>query len=724
MSSLIKLAAILAIVVTVGVLHTAVPVLPSQATSNEHTAQLSEYDPSSAPSVYSSDYQDVEQGSLFFVNEQDDENHSYMLSPTIMTDVTVNVTGIVARTTVKQTFSNSSPNWVSGIYAFPLPENAAVDHLLMKVGERVIQGQIHPKEQARNIFEQGKRSGKKASLLEQQRANLFSTSIANIGPGESIGVTIEYQQLVDYADGHFNLRFPMTISPRYMPSKPVQVNFNENGWGQAPHNLAEDELPLAAYKPAAMQDVIDNNRLTLTVKLNAGLPLDSITSEFHKINTVEIRPDAYEIKLEQAAIANRDFVLNWQPARNNQPIAAHFGQIHENEQYGLILLMPPIQDNTKALPREIIFVLDTSGSMEGESIVQAKQALNMAISQMLDTDSFNIIEFNSQARQLWPEAMISNSANKDKAINFVGSLNAEGGTEMASALQLALTYSNDKETGENTLRQVVFITDGSVGNEESLMRLIQQNLGDSRLFTIGIGSAPNSYFMTEAALMGKGTFTHIGASSQVKSKMQTLLDKLSVPAMQDITASFDDFIEFYPKTIPDLYKNEPIVITYRAPQSVADNSSENSGNFLVSGRQHNTNWSHNLDMSHLAAESGLNVLWAREKIAELSRNKRKSVDNQSKEKIIQQITDTALTHHLVSQYTSLVAVDVTPSRPLSASHAEKPIVSHLPKGWSAKNKVGQLPKTATSAALNIILGLLLIGFVVCMYLQTKFQLAR
>jgi Ca-activated chloride channel family protein len=384
------------------------------------------------------------------------------------------------------------------------------------------------------------------------------------------------------------------------------------------------------------------------------------------------------------------------------------------------MIYPPDLATTQTvqqLDREVIFVLDTSGSMSGESLNQAKRALLLALSELKAEDRFNVIEFNSYAQNLWQTPKPATLAAITEARNFIVNLNANGGTEMASALNLALEQS-DKQ-GAVGIRQVVFITDGSVGNEESLMTLISEKLQNSRLFTVGIGSAPNSYFMTEAALMGKGTYTYIGAVEQVQSKMQALLTKLANPALTDIqlminneVASLQNEIEFYPRVISDLYLGEPLVLSYRQSTSDIEKSP-----LSLHGVYQQKPWALPITMTKTEHQSGLNVLWAREKIAQLSRDQRKAamdnIESTQTDHFKQQITQTALDHHLVSQYTSLVAVDITPSKPQDSPAFNQQVTNRVPHG--AHNPLSHLPQTATSAQLKILIGSLLIGVALCIH---------
>jgi Ca-activated chloride channel family protein len=284
--------------------------------------------------------------------------------------------------------------------------------------------------------------------------------------------------------------------------------------------------------------------------------------------------------------------------------------------------------------------------VEGDAIKQAKKTLNLAIEQPKATDNFNIIEFNSYAQNLWTLPKLADPNNKKDAKHFVSSLSAHGGTEMESALNLA--FSQPKIDTSNALRQIVFITDGSVSNEESLMKLISDKLENSRLFTVGIGGAPNSFFMSEAAKIGRGTFTYIGSVDQVQEKMLALLTKLQHPAITDIELQINSNssqsvrqLEFYPNVISDLYKGEPLVLSYRMTGAImgSDNSSSSdisdisfssgsSNNDLSKGNltahYQGNPWGNGLELNAQTRQSGLNVLWAREKIGQLTRNKRRA----------------------------------------------------------------------------------------------------
>ncbi|MCF2947459.1 marine proteobacterial sortase target protein [Paraglaciecola aquimarina] len=733
MPSIQKLAiialAMIAIIV-MEALQFAVPAFSNKANNKHTNAHLQSIKTEPLKNLQVSNQQEVQQGSLYFTADDSagtNPKSEQTLSPLLKTDVDIKVTGMIARTRLTQRFKNASEDWVNALYVFPLPENAAVDHLMITVGDRKIEGQIKEKKQALKIFNQAKAEGKKASLVSQLRPNMFSNAIANIGPHETIEVSIEYQQTLTYQDQQYSLRFPMTMTPRYTP--------NDTETAQ----LAVEP----SYHPENTNTKLRNTNLR--VNLKTGFELLNLESEFHPVSTKRLSDGSRHIELTPDAVANKDFVLTWQPELVEHPQISHFKQNVNGQEYGLIMLLPPKpkQNNQQAAKhtnRELIFVLDTSGSMEGQSIVQAKQALILAIQQLAENDSFNVIEFNNHAQNLWKTPLPANSINKNLAIEFVSELNANGGTHMKKAFNLAFNTKNqqvntNQEFEYQSLRQIVFITDGSVSNEESLMSLIKHKLGDSRLFTVGIGSAPNSYFMTEAAKMGKGTFTYIGATTQVKDKMLTLLNKLKHPAITDLELKVGSHVltnnqhfEFYPNILSDLYIGEPLIVSYRQqanmPKLVFSNKS--TADITLSGIYQNEPWSSHTQSTSSTRQSGLNVLWAREKIAQLTRDKRHASISANNSVTVQDeyqsmITQTALEHHIVSQYTSLVAVDITPTKSHTINSKNTKIPNQPPAGSKNRQRqfVGKLPQTATDAELKLLIGLILIGLSLCILIVTK-----
>jgi Ca-activated chloride channel family protein len=358
------------------------------------------------------------------------------------------------------------------------------------------------------------------------------------------------------------------------------------------------------------------------------------------------------------------------------------------------MVVPPQPSaNEKAsldrFPRETVLIVDTSGSMAGVSMEQAKAAVLYALATLKPNDRFNIVEFNSILRPLFPDALPASPENLKHAKAWVSALKAGGGTEMAPALKFAL---NGRDT-PGVLRQVIFMTDGGVSNEDELFRLIAERLGATRLFTIGIGSAPNSHFMTKSAQFGRGTFTYIGDVREVEEKMAKLFAKIESPVLKDVAIRWADGsnVETFPPRVPDLYLGEPIVVS-----AVFNRSA--SRTIVVSGLRGNQPWSVTLTPSSDSGANGVGVLWARSKIASLMDELRTGRDEKD---IRPAVLKVALEHHLVSAYTSLVAVDVTPTAPGGDTRVAM-VKSMMPHG----SAVGSLPQTDTAATLQFLLGLL------------------
>ena len=612
---------------------------------------------------------DAESGTLMFRTQSPGK---YIEAPMVATDVNMDIAGPIIRTTLSQTFENTTDEWVEGIYVFPLPENAAVDRLRMVIGGRLIEGQIKEKVQAKKIYEQAKAEGKKASLVEQQRPNIFTASVANIGPHETVAIQIEYQDKAQIKDGVFAMRFPMTVAPRFSPPvQAVQVATTEGL-----QNIVFDPvLDRKAISPPLMNpkdEPIEYMRLpvTLNINLDAGFNIADIESAYHDITTAELDEDSVKISLKDGAIpANRDFLLEWSAQKTRNPYSAMFKQTVGEDTYLLSMLTPPTADaaDIPTRARESIFVIDTSGSMNGTSIIQAKDSLILALDQLQPDDTFNIIRFSSDYSSMNSKPMPATKDNIRKAKGWVKRLGARGGTQMSPALTEALTTQSEDTS---RLRQVIFITDGAIGNEQQLFAQIQDQLGDARLFPVGIGSAPNSFFMSRAAKFGRGSFVQIGKISEVTKRMEVLFKSIQSPVLTDIESSVKG--ASFPARMPDVYQGDPVISIARIKTKDLPAAVSMSGN--IAGQS----WQQTKALSETQEASGLSVLWARAKIADLEENR---FDRAGATRIDAEILQTALDHHIVSRLTSLVAVDITPSRPNGTAVNQTQVPTMLPEGW-------------------------------------------
>jgi Ca-activated chloride channel family protein len=616
-------------------------------------------------------------------------------APVLTTDYQVTVTGLLAETRLRQRFGNDSDQWQEGVYTFPLPENASVHAMTMTAGERVIVGEIREREQAKREYEAAREQGRQAARVDQQRPNLFTTRLANIPPGESVTVELRFQQQILYDSGEFQLSLPTTLTPRYIPGHPEAAGQREwaGGWAMPTSEVADADR-ITPLQVGVNDVATGSHQATIAVELRTGVPVGRVDSASHDIteerngNTIIVTPSAQSITMD------RDFRLTWRPERGREPTAAVFHEQWQGEDYVMAMLVPGEQDQ-ESLTRELVLVIDTSGSMAGDSIRQAREALLAALDTLAPGDAFNVIQFSSQTRRLFPTSVSATADNLGRARRYIRGLAANGGTEMAPAIQAALN-GGDLSPGTD-LRQVVFVTDGAVGNEQALFSQIHRQLGTSRLFTVAIGSAPNRHFMRQAARFGRGTYTAIGDLSEVATRLATLFRKMQSPALTDIRVSWPDGFDAgtqVPDRVGDLYLGEPMVLVARGAKP--------NGELVVSGAlPGDRSWQRSLALGQAAPGEGVHRLWARGQVDRLLDQQRTGEPGTS---IREPVLALALEHHLVTPFTSFVAIDSTPSRPAEDPLEPAAVRSLMPAG-SAVQRIAY-PQTATPAPLLMTAGLI------------------
>ena len=611
---------------------------------------------------------DMQSGGLLLKSS---EAGKYLEAPRVATDFTVTVSGPTARTIVTQQFSNPSDGWVEGVYVFPLPENSAVDSLKIVSGTRVIVGEVKEKQEAKVIYESAKNNGEAASLLEQERPNMFTNSVANIGPHEKIVVQIEYQQTIAQSAGTFSLRLPLVVAPRYNPQTIVQtVDFGAKGLG-----TTKTEAPTPPVMDPALHAPI--NPVSITVHLDAGFALGEVKSSHHKIDVVTLNANQREISLSGIVPADRDFELTWASA-GFAPQAGLFTETINGHDYLLGFVTPPLVASTTNHPREITFVIDNSGSMDGASMPQAKDSVLFGLAQLKLTDRFNVIRFDDTMDNLFGAPVQATEGKIAEARAFVANLQANGGTEMIPPMKAALIDATPSD--KNYLRQIVFITDGAISNEQELFDTIVKGRGRTRVFMVGIGSAPNTYLMTRAAELGRGTFTQIGEGTQVVARMTELFGKIGNPVVTDMQAQlFGSTAQITPHDLPDLYQGEPVMLMAH--------SNSLSGVLKITGKIGDTPWEVKLPLINAAKGTGISKLWARRKISEIEvASTLGAMDQAAADKAVLKV---ALEHQLVSSQTSLVAVDKSPKRPAGYKLTRADVPLMLPAGWVFESVFGE-----------------------------------
>ncbi len=568
------------------------------------------------------------------------------------TDIDMVVSGLTVRTRVTQAFRNDTNHWVEAVYVYPLPDDGGVDTLKMVVGDKVIVGEIRKKAEAQAIYDAAKAQGKKAALVQQGRPNMFTNAVANVGPGETVLVQIEYQAPVAVSGGEYSLRAPLVVAPRYTS-------------------------PGAAAAPDARAPLVDPrvrgaiNPVSITVHLRAGFALSNVTSSTHALDIRDERGGKRITLAQGEAPADRDFVLTWRAAPLAAPAVGLFHEKVAGGDYVLAQVTPPIASRTTLpAPRDIVFVIDNSGSMGGESMRQAKASLDYGLAHLKPGDRFNVVRFDDSLTVLFPTVVAADAAHVAKARSFVAGLNADGGTEMIPAMAAAL--KDDRVTDAGRVRQVVFLTDGEIGDEQGLFDTIAAQRGRSRVFMVGIGSAPNTYLMSRAAELGRGTFTHIGSTDAVEGAMRQLFDKLENPVATNLVATFEGTdADLAPAVLPDLYRGEPITVAAKVGAM--------RGALRISGMIDGKPWETRIPLSNAEAGAGISKLWARRKItdAEVARSLAQITGDEADARVLK----LGLDHKLVTSQTSLVAVDKTPSRPAGTPLTRADLPLNLPAGW-------------------------------------------
>ena len=620
-----------------------------------------------SPKQPSINLEDVESGQLL-MRSGNKLSSAILLS----TDIKIAVAGSSSRTIVSQRFINVSETWAEGVYVFPIGENAAVDTLKLRIGEKFIEGIIKEKVEAKVIYEEAKAEGKKASLIEQQKPNLFTHNIANIGPGEVVVVQIEFQSKLISKDGTWELRVPLVSAPRYDISViEEKIEFGSSGFSNKSINADYNEN--IDVKILNEKELF--NPVEILIDLNTGFDLNSVKSAFHKVNIDKLSNGHHKISLPGPISSDRDFVLRW-TAKDKDTQTSLFKETQGNQDHLLLTLNPPLTNKNKYSPnREIIFIQDISGSMGGEPLRQSKIGLEMAIKRLKPSDKFNIVLFNDRYSSYAENPVLATAKERDKAIRYVRRLNSYGGTEMYPALKYALkNFKSEK----SVLKQLIFLTDGAVTQESKLFSLINRELKTARLFTIGIGSAPNSFFMSRAAELGRGSHIYIGDMDEISNRMTDLFGKIENPVITDLELILPKGFEaeVYPNPLPDLYAGDPLSIAIRGKNA--------SGIAKVIGKIGNQKWVARVTLDQGSDQIGIAKLWAREKISNLERNRISLSPNASqKAHIDSELLQTALNYGLVSRLTSMVAVDITPSRPQGINFDTSKLKVAIPNGWDA-----------------------------------------
>ena len=568
--------------------------------------------------------QNITQGELEAVNK---EGKSLGACPLKHTDVKAEISGFLSRVKVTQEFENSFSEKIEAVYVFPLPNNAAVDAMTMKIGERTIRGQIRKREEAREIYEAAKSNGQIASLLDQERTNIFTQSVANILPGEKVTIEISYVETLKYEDGQYEFVFPMTVGPRYISGS---VNTTD----------AQKISPPVARERAG-------HDISIEVKLDAGVLIEKVESKSHQIDSAMLSANNYNVKLkDEKTIPNKDFILRYDVAGKKIEDAV---LTHRSEKggYFTLILQPPdsprVEDVT---PKEIVFVIDTSGSMSGFPLDKAKESMKMALDGLNPQDTFNLITFAGDTAILFEKPVSATPDNLKKAQSFLESRQGGGGTEMMKAIKAALEPSD----AQDHIRVVCFMTDGYVGNEAEILSEIQKH-PNARIFSFGIGSSVNRMLLDKMAEEGRGEVEYVALTDDGSAAAKRFHERVRSPLLTDISIDFGNLqvADVYPKRINDLFSAKPVIIHGRFTKA-------GSGVIKLKGKSFGRETEREIAVNFPETEATHDVLatlWARTRIDDLTKQDYQN----SKPEIKDQITNLGLEYRLLTQFTSFVAVE-------------------------------------------------------------------
>jgi len=570
------------------------------------------------------------------------------MCPLKHTDVKADISGFISRVVVTQHFTNPFKEKIEAVYTFPLPQNAAVDDMTMIVGERTVKGKILPREEAQAVYEAAKSSGHKTALLDQERPNIFTQSVANILPGEEIQITISYVETLRYENGAYEFVFPMVVGPRYVSGTPID---GKKGNGFAPDT---DSVPDASRitPTGPPPDVRSGHDISLEVNLDAGLIIDDLKSKSHKIQSERPTPHSARLRLkEDSTIPNKDFLLRYDVAGQAMQDAVLAHRSGAGGFFTMILQPPARVAPEDVTPKELVFVLDTSGSMSGFPIEKAKETMKLALDNLYPSDTFNLITFSGDTHILFTQPVPATKDNLVKAQAFLASRSGSGGTEMMKAIQAALEPSDN----QGHVRIVCFMTDGYVGNDMEIISEVQKHQ-NARVFAFGIGQSVNRFLLDKMAEAGRGEVEYVSLGDEGSAAARRFHERVRNPLLTDISIDWNGLpvADVYPQRIPDLFGAKPVFLTGRY-------TSPGRATIRLKGKVAGNDFIREIPVElpeTMASHDVLASLWARARIDNLmAQDYAGAQSGNISANLKDTITQLGIEYRLMTQFTSLVAVE-------------------------------------------------------------------
>ncbi|TAL70420.1 MAG: TonB family protein [Bacteroidetes bacterium] len=566
----------------------------------------------------------------FFVQSGDS---SVEQLPLLSTSADVNIAGVIADVKVIQVYRNTGKKPIEAIYIFPASTRAAVYGMTMTIGERILVAEIQKKEEARKTYEKALKEGKSASLLEQQRPNVFQMNVGNIMPGDTIIVELKYTELLIPTDGIYEFVYPSVVGPRYS---------NKSSDSSKPGDrFVETPYQHEGEKPTYLFDV--------KVNIASAVPLDDVECKTHNVNIEKISPVQSFITLNETEKkgGNRDYILKYRLTGNKIQSGLLLSE-NDKENFFLLMLQPPKRVEPKQIPpREFVFVIDVSGSMHGKPLDISKDMMKKLLRNLKQGEKFNVLLFSGGNEVLSEYSIDVSERNIQKAIDFINAQKGYGGTELLPALKRV--FDLPKEQGKS--RTIVILTDGFVDVEEEAFDLIRSKLNQSNVFAFGIGSSVNRFLIEGLARVGMGEPFIITKYEDKDATVDKFRKYIESPVMTDIKVEYDGFMTYdvEPLSIPDVLAERPILVYGKW-------MGHPTGNIIVTGISGDTRYKVDIGVqkfSTMTQGDALKYLWARNKIAIISDYN--SIRNKEARK--NEITDLGLKYNLLTNFTSFVAVD-------------------------------------------------------------------
>lgn len=610
------------------------------------------------------------------------------LCPLKHTDVRAGISGFLARVTVTQIFSNTASTNIEAVYTFPLPQDAAVDDMTIQIGDRTVRGLIKRREEARAIYEHAKNTGHVAALLDQERPNIFTQSVANITPGAQVTVTISYVETLRYEEGSYEFVFPMVVGPRYIPGQPT--GYQGGGW--APDtNRVPDASRITPW--VAAKGTRAGHDISVDIALDAGVPIQEMRSKTHDIDVNRQSASRATVRLrDEAVIPNKDFILKYDVAGAQIADAILTtpspGRSKGAGGYFTMILQPPARlPESDIQPKELVFVLDTSGSMWGFPLEKAKQVISRALDELYPGDTFNLITFSGDTHIVFPEPVYPTAENIRKAKEVLASRTGGGGTEMMKAIRAALVPSDKQDH----VRVVCFLTDGYVGNDMEIVGEVQKH-PNARVFAFGIGTAVNHFLLDKMSEAGRGAVEYVNLADKADEAADRFYERVRSPLITDLYVDWGGLpvTDVYPQRLPDLFSGQPLIITGRYTQPA-------TGKVHLKGTRAGGPFTRDIPVAFSTTTPPFDALagfWARRRIDDLMSQDWLGMQHGAMKPELQaQITQLGLDYRLMTQFTSFVAVeDQIVTKNGKPQRVEVPV--EMPEGVSHEGVFGYEKQSA------------------------------